>query len=309
MIANFGFNRLYLDMRGSTVRVIEGHVLKSGAIVIKNFGTVLFEGVDAFPPDPDFISNNAGILNKFLKEKGIKAKKVVICLGRSGIIARTVKVPQMSLADLNTHMELEINDYIPVSPDEYLFDFKTLNAFTEDEREYLNLLAAAVLKKHVEECVSIVEAAGLKPLAVDILPSVMWKLLADRYHDTAVVDSGRDGTRMLLFRGENPVLFTDIPYQFKNQGDEGFSQLAREIGGYLDFFASRHFGKTVDRIFITGEIAAGSSVSSILEGLLNIPVSPGLQDPGTLDFKGDSEVFRRVASVYAGNVGLLLREV
>lgn len=309
MLSKISFTKLYLDMRGRVVRVVEGSTSKSGAITINKFGTMLFEGVDTFPPEPNFLSDNADILKSFLKEQGIKTKKAVLCLGRPGIVARVVKVPKMSLTDLKTHMELEIKDYLPVSSEDYFFDFKIMSAFTEDERDYFNLLAAAVLKKHIEEYVSIIEMAGLKPLAVDIFPSVIWRLLADKYHDTAVVDSGRDGTRLMLCRGEDLVLYTDIPYQFEKQGDDDFSHLTREIGGYLDFFASRHFGKTVDRIYITGELAVHSNVLLILEGILNIPVSPGLQDVGKMELKGNVDGFKRVASVYAGNVGLMLREV
>lgn len=309
MLSKFALNKLYLDMRGRVVRVVEGCTSKSGAITVKKFGTLLLENIDVFPPDPNFIPNNAGILKEFLKKQGIKTKKAVLCLGRSGIIARSVKVPKMSLADLKTHMNLEISDYLPVSSDDYSFDFKVMDTFTDDDRDYFNLLVAAAMKKHIEEFVGILEIAGLTLLAVDIFPNVMWRLLADKHYDTAVVDSGRDGTRLMLCQGENLVLYTDIPYQFENQGDEDFSQLTREIGGYLEFFASRHFGKTVDRIYITGELAAHSNVSSILEGVLNIPVILGLQEGGMLELKGNEGGFNSVASVYAGNVGLMLREV
>lgn len=295
-------------MRGRVIRLVEGRVSKSGAVAVGKFGTVLLDGSDAFPPDPDFMSNNAGILNGFLKQQGIKTKKAVLSLGRAGIIARTVKVPKMSLTDLITHMELEMNDYIPVSPEEYSFDFKVMNVFTEDERDYFNILAAAVLNKHVEECVGIIEMAGLKPLAVDIFPNVIWRLLTDKYQDIAIVDSGRDGTRLMLCRGENLVLYTDIPYQFLNQDDD-FSQLTMEIGGYLDFFASRHFGKTVDRIHLIGELAGNSKVPLVLEGMLNIPVNPGLENVNGLELRGDVGKFKQIASVYAGNIGLMLREV
>ena len=308
MIAKIGFNKLYLDMRGSVVRIVEGHVYKSGAISINKFGTVLFEGLGFSPPAPDFISNSAGILNHFLKENGIKTKKAVLCLGRPGIIARAVKVPKMSFVDLKTHMELEMNEYIPVNSEEYSFDFKIMSVFTEDERDYFNILAAAVLKRHIEECVRIIELAGLKPLAVDIFPNVIWNLLTDKYHDAAIIDSGRDGTRLMLCRGEEIVLYTDIPYRFDNQSDNDFSQLTREIGGYLDFFASRHFGKPVDKIYVTGELAAHANVPFVLERMFNIPVGPGLKDAAMPEIKGAAAEFGEIASIYAGNVGLMLRE-
>jgi len=308
MIAKLGLKKLYVDMRGSAVRLVEGRTLKSGAIVVDKFGSVLFEGGGDFPPDNDFISNNAALLKNYLQEQGIKTKKAVLCLGRTGIIARAVKVPKMTLADLKTHMELEMSDYIPVSSEEYSFDFKVNGVITEGERDYFNILVAAVLNKHVEECVCTVEMAGLKPLVVDIYPNVVWKLLASKYQDIAVVDSGRDGTRLLLCRGEDLVLYNDLPCQFEDQDDD-LAQLTRELGGYLDFFASRHFGKTVDRICITGELAASSNAPLILERFFNIPVSPSLQEAGMPEIKGDVERFKLMASVYAGNIGLMLREV
>ncbi|MDF9409767.1 pilus assembly protein PilM [Pelotomaculum isophthalicicum JI] len=309
MLNKLSSAKLYLDMHGKVVRLVEGFSSKSGAVTIKKHGTVLFEGVDAFPPEPDFIPNNAGILKSFVKEQNIRTKKVVLCLGQPGIIARAVKVPMMSPADLKTHMEMEISDYLPVSSEEYSFDYKVMSVFNEDDRDFFNVMAAAALIKHIEQCVAIVETAGFKPIAIDIFPNVMWKLFADKYRDTAVVDSGRDGTRLMLCHGEDLVLYTDIPYQFENQGEEDLSLLTREISGYLDFFASRHFGKTVDNIYVTGELSANQNMRLVLEGMLNIPVSPGLQDDDSLELKGNLRGFKEIVSVYAGNIGLMLREV
>ena len=68
MISKLSFNKLYVDMHGKVVRVVEGRVNKSGVITVNKFGTVLFEGVGNFPRS-DFIANNAGILRNFLKRK------------------------------------------------------------------------------------------------------------------------------------------------------------------------------------------------------------------------------------------------
>lgn len=309
MLIKFNFYKLYFYVSGSVIRIVEGRTFKSGVIDVNKFGTLFLDKENEFIDGIDLIKNNAAALIDFLAVNNIKAKKVVICYSRPGIIARAIKVPKMSLADLKSHMNLEMYDYIPVSSEEYLFDFEVLSALTEDDREYYNILAAAIPIKHIEECVSMIEMAGLKPMVVDIFPNIIWRVLAEKYLDTAIVDSGRDGTSIILCRGENIVLYTDLPFKLDSRGEGDISPLAREIGGYLDYFASRHFGKTVDRIYITGELAGCVNAFGDLEGMLNIPVSPGLADARMPQIRGNTADFTEIASVYAGNIGLMLKEV
>jgi len=171
----------------------------------------------------------------------------------------------------------------------------------------MELMVAAVSRAQSEQCASLLEEAGLKPLVFDILPSMLHRLVAHMpFQDSLVVDGGMDGTRLAIFKGKTPFMYTDVPFS-PGQGENDFSALAGELRGYLDYFSSRNFGKTVDGITILGELAGLEGASGMLGQHLPLPVNVGLSGAGYLKFKGRAAGFDSQAAVYSGNLGLMMR--
>ncbi|WP_066638191.1 type IV pilus biogenesis protein PilM [Desulfolucanica intricata] len=303
------FSSLFIDIRGELIRVVQGRPMDNNLnFVVDGFGSLFLPG-HLQQEGGEQLAANADRLKQFLKEKNMKATKVVAGLGQNGVITRNVRVPKMSLKDLDSMMKLNINDYLPVSTGEYSFDYKVLHEVEEDGLEKLELLVAAVNRKQVEQCALLLEKAGLKPVVFDILPNMLHRLFEHLvYRDTLVVDSGAEGTHIAIFKGKDLFIYVDIPFVFNAEGDNDFSVLVREMSGYLDYFSSRNFGKTVDGITVVGEMAACPGLAEILGQVIVIPVTVGLSLAGPLGFKGKAADFSKQAAVYAGNLGLMMRD-
>ena len=301
---------LFIDIRGEVVRVVQGRPMDNNLnFTVDSFGTIVLPGHLGYNMNNELLSNNAGKLKEFLHEKMMRAVKVVAGLGQSGVITRNVRVPKMTSKDLESMMKLNSSDYLPVSSEEYAFDYKVLNEVEEDDRTYLELMVAAVNHNQIEKCASLLEQAGLKPLVFDILPNMLHRLFGHMvYQDNLVVDGGLDGTRLAIFKGENLFLYADIPFTVNPQGNNDFSVLAEEMSGYLDYFSSRNFGKTVDSITILGDLAELPNLVDIMQQFFTFPVTVGLSQAGPLNFKGKAVNFPDQAAVYAGSLGLMMRE-
>ena len=300
------FSTLFIDIRGEIVRVVQGKTVDSNLnILVEAFGTLELPGNGGPNPDPKLLKENAARLKAFLREQKINAARVVAGLGLNGIIARNVRVPKLEPKDLDQMMNLEINDYLPVSRDEYIFDYKVLDEVEEDERCFLDLIVAAVNTKQAEHSTQLFELAGLKPVVLDILPNMMHRLFGFMSgRDIMVLDGGREGTHLSIFKGKSLFMYADIPFIY-NREDSDISVLASEMRGYLDFFSSRNFGKNVDSIIIVGELAEIDTIQYDLGYYVAVPVSVGLEQAGMLTFKGCS--FADHAALYAGNLGLMMR--
>ncbi|MCL5779999.1 MAG: pilus assembly protein PilM [Firmicutes bacterium] len=301
---------LYIDFRGEVVRVVQGRPMDNNLnFVVDSFGSLVLPGFLGFKTDEDLTVANIKRLKEFLVKKKMKAIRVVAGLGQNGVITRNVRVPKMAPKDLDSMMKLEINDHLPVSPEEYAFDYKVLDEVEEDGRAYLELMVAAVSHKQVEQCASLLEQAGLKPMVFDILPNMLHRLFGHRaYQDNLVVDGGLDGTHLAIFKGKSLFMYADIPFVIDPQGDSDFSVLAGELRGFLEYFASRNSGKTVGGITIVGELAAYPGLAEIMGQFFSLPVTVGLSLAGPLNFKGKAVNFTSQAAVYAGNLGLMMRE-
>lgn len=301
---------LYIDFRGEVVRVVQGRPMDNNFnFVADSFGSLALPGFLGLDINEKSNVANVRKFQKFLANEKIEAVRVVAGLGQSGVITRNVRVPKMAPKDLDSMMKLELNDYLPVCPLEYAFDYKVMAKVEEDGRAYLELMVAAVSRKQMKQCVSLLERAGLKPVVFDILPNMLHRLFGQRaYQDNLVVDGGLDGIRLAIFKGKSLFLYADIPFVIEPREDHDFSVLAGELRGFLEYFASRNSGKTVGGITIAGELATYPGIADIMGQFFPLPVTVGLSQAGILNFKGKAVNFTSQAAVYAGNLGLMMRE-
>ena len=304
------FSTLFIDIRGEVIRLVQGRPMDNNLnFTIDSFGTIVLPGHLGYNISSEQLSGNINKLKEFLRENNMTAVKVVAGLGQTGVITRSIQVPKMSPKDLTGLMKLNSMDYLPLSPEEYAFDYKVLGEVQDNDRELLEVMVAAVSHKQVEQCTLLLEQAGLKPLVFDILPNMLIRLFGHMpYQDNLVVDGGLDGTRLAIFKGKNLFMYADIPFIINLQGENDFAELVKEMSGYMDYFSSRNFGKTVDGVTILGELVYWPQLVEVLEHFVPIPVTVGLSQAGPLNYKGKAAGFQDQATVYAGNLGLMMRE-
>ncbi|MCF8009773.1 MAG: pilus assembly protein PilM [Clostridiales bacterium] len=301
-------SKLFIDIRGKTVRVIQGRPARNSlSIIIDSYGELVLPHSMETPLDKGIAAACSRYLKKFLQKKNISAGKAAVSLGVNGIITRNVNVPKMKYKDLKSMMDLEINEYLPVNCEEYLFDYKVVSEFIEDGKEYLDILVAAVKREQAEQSVFLLEKAGIKPQVIDILPNLFYRLFNSTiYQDTMVLDGGVDGTHLVIFKDKEIFMYADIPYVIDEHSD--LSALAREMSGYMDYFSSRNFGKSLDEIFILGELAGVAGLKEVLSQYFSIPIIVGLPGAEYFNFQGKAAGFSESVGLYAGNLGLMLRD-
>lgn len=292
------------------MRIVQGRPMDSNLnFTVDDFGTLYLPGFMAPNMNEEQIEACATELKGFLTRKKMRAQKAIAGLGINGIISRNVRVPNLKPKDLQNMMQLNISEYLPVNPEDYAFDYKVLQLIEEEGSEYLELMVAAISHRQVEQCTQLLEKAGLKPMVIDILPNMTYRLFEHiSYQDMLVVDGGMDGTHISIFKGSNLFMYADIPFKMNPLAVNDYYALAAEMRGYLDYFSSRNFGKQVDNIIILGELSTVYGLAEDLKEYLTIPVSVGLYQAGPLNYQGQATKFGQLAEVYAGNLGLMMRE-
>ncbi|MDO4798029.1 MAG: pilus assembly protein PilM [Coriobacteriales bacterium] len=104
------------------------------------------------------------IIADMRKQEHVKHKDVVLVLGDNVTFFRHVTLPPMSDAELKLNLPYEFRDYIDEDPGNYVYDYAVDEVpLDEDGKpERLELFAAAVSKKLLEERASILRKAGFR---------------------------------------------------------------------------------------------------------------------------------------------------
>ena len=147
--------------------------------------------------DPSQVSlKGAQVLKKLREKFAFKTNKVKISLAGRSTIVRNIWVPQMSIQELRTSMEYELDQYIPFPVEDVYHDCYILeeNALTRKEGQ-MRVILAVVKRKIIDDLLLGLGKAGLEPLGVSV--------------DAVVLSNGL-AKRSVKKNGENTIAIVDI---------------------------------------------------------------------------------------------------
>ena len=167
------FNRqdpplLGLDISSSSVKLVELSRDKAGNLVLERCAIEPLERGWITDGNVEKFDEVAEAVRRVVKKSGTKTKHVAMALPASAVITKKIILPGgMSDADLESQVESEANQYIPFSLDEVSLDFCVVGPSTTSVGD-VEVLIAASRKEKVQDRQGLAEAAGLKPVVVDV---------------------------------------------------------------------------------------------------------------------------------------------
>lgn len=107
-------------------------------------------------------------VRRVLKKSGTRGRFVALGMPPASVITKKIILPGgLSADEMEVQVESEANQYIPFALDEVSLDFDVMGA-AQNAPDDVEVLLAATRKEKVEDRVAAAEAAGLKPLVMDI---------------------------------------------------------------------------------------------------------------------------------------------
>ncbi len=245
-----------LDISSSAVKMVE---LADGGKGLYRLERYVIESL---PKDAvsDGNINNLDAVSETVKrawrKMGSRVRNVALALPMAMVITKKIIVPAgQRETELEMQVEAEANQYIPFALDEVNLDFQVLGQ-AANQREEVEVLIAASRKEKVEDRVSVAEAAGLKPLVMDVdtfATQAAFRLIAPqlpanaRDQNVAVVDIGSHLMHFYVLRNDE-ILFSreqafggnqlthDIQRAFNLSSDE--AEAAKKNGGLPENYES-----------------------------------------------------------------------
>ncbi len=182
------------------------------------------------------------VLAEALADCGTQVRRAALALPSGLVIRKILSVPDdLSDEELESQVEADAEDNLPFSLDELRLDFAVLGP-SAGEQGKIDVMLVAARKEKIDERVSLAEAAGLRPVAVDVESQALleavalheWNVaddsvaLADRHLarvaepvEHALVQLGRDSGHFSILRAGQPV--------FERELSVGLHKLDQEI--------------------------------------------------------------------------------
>ena len=333
-------NVLGIDFAGAALKIVS---MKVGT----NPGQIEKMTAMDWPPE----LKNGGWLSQpdaaalFLKQclatQGITAKQAVVSAGSRVAFVREIDFPVMTEAELASAMQWDIEQYIPLEPGSYYYDY--LPAGSGRSELEMKVLLFAAPKEWVDTVGRIVSEAGVKLIAVETEAMAVKRLVPD-LADYLLLDMGEQTSQLTVFQRGLPVAQRNIPmggdtltdalaahlgespeeaerikrhkpeaamtlYEVDAEGSSLFAELGRELNRTADYYRVNNAGAVFSAVVITG----GGWLPMCSEGLaafLNTPVRT-LRPFAPFGFargQWDADYLTRLEARMAVAVGLCLRE-
>ncbi len=309
------FNLPFFRSRRDTLGLDVGSSAIKAVQLSRNNGSFRLEALGIAPVPPDVIVEGAirepaavaEAIQEAVGKAGVHTKDVAIALSGRELIIKKLQIPKVPPKELPDAVQLEAEHHIPFSIDEVFLDYHVVG--TPDE--LMDLILVAVKKSKVTEYVSVVEAAGLNAVVVDVDGFALGNQFelnhpTEQGEAVALVDLGASAMKTNVVRGGASIFARDIPFGGKNYTqaiaqhlripldqaeaaktgkDVGIPwdsivpalesvsrELSLEIQRTLDYFVSTVESERISKIVMAGGCAQLPGLTDYLSSIWGIPV-------------------------------------
>ncbi len=173
----FDFNNLFasktpllvgLDLSSSSVKLVELGGSSDGGFRLERYAIEALPKGAIADGNIENIEAVAEAVKRAVRKSGTRARSVAMALPSAAVITKKIVLPGgLSEEALEVQVESEANQYIPFALDEVSLDFSVIGP-APNSPEDVELLLAASRKEKVEDRVAVAQAAGLRPMIMDI---------------------------------------------------------------------------------------------------------------------------------------------
>ena len=282
----------------------------------------------------------------FKKRNRLSGCSLYLNVNDSSIITRPIQLPILESKDIEAHLKLEAEQYLPINLDSYYVDFSIHGAIEEKGAAYSKLLVSAGPKDNIDSIVSCFDKSGFKPKVMDVYPNNVCRLLKlSGTSDAALLDIGLGGVNITIcenkmfymhsFIGTGIASMLETLCLSMSLGAEEFNKIYsyshfdyikinddtasmdekllellypmfEQTAKYMDYYNSRHFGKAVEKIYVVGDFSLIKGLKGFLSSRFNTEVSIGMEKLPVINYES-GKGFYIDQHKYYNLIGMMLR--
>ncbi|MFZ9136370.1 MAG: pilus assembly protein PilM [Hylemonella sp.] len=211
---------LGMDISSASVKLVELGRNKDGELVLERCALEVLEPGWVVGGNIEKFDEVAAAIQRLVKKSGTQAKNVAMALAPSLVITKKITLPAgRTDEELEVLVEAEGNQYIPFAMEEVNLDFCVLGPAPKAADE-VEVLIAASRRERVQDIQGLAEAAGLKPVVIDLSSLAIGRVvtrLARAWEEPvapakpliALLKLGAQTTSMLIIQNEEVLYERD----------------------------------------------------------------------------------------------------
>ncbi|MFA5577014.1 MAG: pilus assembly protein PilM [Tissierellaceae bacterium] len=227
---------LSIDFGGKEIKFVEGQATKASINITKAFkidipGDIYRDG-NIF--DTGLL---ASLIREALSENKVKVEKAYGLVNSSELITRNLILPKVSEKETQSMIEYQLEELLPVDPDEYVVSSVHVGDKLDDGVEKMDILLVVVPKNMVLSHLELMKELGLRPEVLDFQANAIAKLLkhsslVNGFYNTrdmviASVDMGYSNSKLTIVK-DGKILVTRVL-------DIGYKSMVDDMTSLLDY--------------------------------------------------------------------------
>ena len=159
---------LGLDISASSAKLVELGRHKAGQLSLERCARESMEPGAITGGVIEKFDAVAATVRRLVKASGTRVRQVAMALPASAVVTKRIVLPGgLSERQLEAQVQAQASQYIPFSLDEVCLDFCVIGP-SPTSRGDIDLLIAASRRERVQDLQGLAEAAGLKPMILDV---------------------------------------------------------------------------------------------------------------------------------------------
>ena len=247
-------------------------------------------------------------LMRVVEEADIKGSKVAVSISGPSVILKSIEMPWMTGEELQGHLELEIERYLPYERDDIYWDYHVSHQPRLNDSSPMFVSLVAARKPVVDQQVALVKECGLQPVIVDVDGLALANMFTVNYpgsnSETALlVNAGASGLNMISVGSRGYVVMRDVDllgewsYEVLHEASRGahdgqkvvdseapqdkalsvllddvFREIAREIRRVIDDYQGYEYDQNIQQVWLCGGYAKIPGFVESLSAQISLPV-------------------------------------
>ncbi|HEA84592.1 MAG TPA: type IV pilus assembly protein PilM [Candidatus Wildermuthbacteria bacterium] len=151
---------------------------------------------------------------KDVKGKPLDTKWAVVSLPEEKAFLQVVQLPQMKQEQIENAVRFEAENYIPYSLDTVYLDSQVITPLVRNHLDHMDVLLASLPRPAVDAYLSVIQKAGIMPLAFEIESLSIARSVIPNEVTAApqlIIDLGAMRTSFIIFAGSSLRFTASIP--------------------------------------------------------------------------------------------------
>lgn len=196
-----------LDISTSSVKLVELSEVGKNELRLERFASESLPRGAVVDGNIENIEQVTEAVQRAWRKSGARTKSVALGMPPAAVITKKLILSGgLTEDEMEVQVESEASQYIPFALDEVSLDFDVIGV-AQNAPEDVEVLLAASRKEKIDDRVAVAEAAGLKPLVMDI-ESYAARAAVDRL--TALLPNGGQGQVVALFQMGSQVTHISV---------------------------------------------------------------------------------------------------